>query len=78
MRKIILFSLFVLIGSLWACTQNQRARIFGGTANINFPCNKKLVNITFKKDNLWMLTRPLNATDTLESYEFNEDSSWGF
>lgn len=77
MKKLIVIMLFALIGSLWACTQNQRARAFGGTANIKFPCGKKLVNVTFKQDNLWLLTRDLRSDDKIESYEFNEDSSWG-
>ena len=76
MKKLITIMLIMLF-AVTACTQNQRARIFGGTANIKFPCGKKLINVTFKKDNLWMLTRDLKPGDTLESYEFNEDSSWG-
>jgi starvation-inducible outer membrane lipoprotein len=76
MKKTITILLIALF-ALTACTENQRAKRFGATANIKFSCGKKLVNVTFKKDNLWMLTRELTPTDTVESYEFNEDSSWG-
>lgn len=76
MKKTITMLLFALVG-LMACTQNERARYFGGTAKADFPCGKKLINVTFKQDSIWMLTRDLKPGEALESYEFNEDSSWG-
>lgn len=62
---------------LLACTQNQRARQFGGTATINLPANQKLVVATWKNDSLWYLTRPMRADESPESYWFQEDSSFG-
>lgn len=34
-------------------------------------------NVTWKEDNLWYLTRPMNENDVAETYNFNEKSSWG-
>lgn len=60
-----------------ACTQNQRARNFGGTATVELAPGKKLVNATFKKDDLWLLTRAAKPDEKPEVYEFVEDSSFG-
>lgn len=78
MKKIMIL-LFALVGVMAACTEKARAKKFGGIANAELPCGKKLINITFKgpQSNLWMLTRDLKPDDVLESYEFKEDSSWG-
>jgi len=59
------------------CTENQRARSFGGTSTHELPPNSKLVTATWKQDDLWMLTRPMHTNDTAETYEFRESSSFG-
>lgn len=59
------------------CTEKQRARQFGGTANETLPAGQKLLVATWKQDNLWLLTRPMKAGETPETYEFNESSSFG-
>jgi hypothetical protein len=72
-RLIILVLLFLGM----ACTQQMCAFSCGGDATIgDFPCGKKIINVTWKKDNLWILTRPLRTNDTLETYTFAESSSW--
>ena len=61
------------------CTQQTRAKKFGGTATIDLPAGRKLVTVTWKgESHIWYLTRPMTATDTAETYEFKESSSWGF
>ena len=60
------------------CTQNQRARKFGGTMTVNLPKNTKLVNATWKEGNdLWYLTRTMKEGEQPERLEFIEDSSVG-
>lgn len=59
------------------CTENQRARKFGGTANEALPPGQKLLVATWKQDNLWLLTRPMKLGEVLETYEFRESSSFG-
>jgi hypothetical protein len=60
-----------------ACTENQRARNFGGTATVDLAPGRKLVNATFKKDDLWLLTRAAKPDEKPEVFEFVEDSSFG-
>ncbi len=62
---------------LTSCTQNQRVKKWGGTGNINLPKGTKLVNVTWKNDQLWYLTRPMTESDITETYNFQEESSWG-
>ncbi len=63
---------------LIGCTENSRAKSFGGTATLNLPPNQKLVVVTWKDDDLWYLTRPMKDNETPETYAFQEKSSWGF
>lgn len=60
-----------------ACTQNQVARSFGGDAKIEIPTDKKLVNLTWKENSLWVLTRPRRQGELPETFTFKEDSSLG-
>ena len=60
-----------------SCTQQERARNFGGTATEDLPAGKKLVVVTWKEDHLWYLTRPMRADEQPETYEFKESSSFG-
>lgn len=75
MKKILLFSITLML--ITSCTQNQRARSFGGTEVINLPPGDKLVNITWKQDDMWLLTRKSIDSDTSVSYSFKEKSSFG-
>lgn len=59
--------------SLISCTQNQRARSFGGDEEVKLNPNEILINSTWKKDDLWILTQD---TITKRKY-FRESSSFG-
>lgn len=76
--KIFIFSFFVVMMILTSCTQNQRAKNFGGKAEIVLPKGKKLVMATWKDDNLWYLTRDMRPEENAEVYQFAEESSFGF
>lgn len=69
---LILFS-FALIG----CTENQRARSFGGTMTVDLPAGEKLFDITWKEHELWYCTRPMRDGEKAEIYTFQEKSSYG-
>lgn len=59
--------------ALTSCTDNQRARNFGGTEIIKLEPNEKFINITWKKDNLWIIVQ-----DTIKgNYYAREKSSFG-
>ena len=77
MKQTILILAAALTLSLTGCTQNQRAKTFGGTADLHLPPNAKLVCVTWEQDHLWYLTRPMRANETAETYEMKEQSSWG-
>ena len=62
---------------LASCTQNERAKAFGGTASVDLPSNQKLVTATWKDQNLWYLTRPMRSDETPETYTLKESSSYG-
>lgn len=62
---------------LTSCTENQRAKTWGGDASIDLPPNQKLVVVTWKDNDLWYLTREMRADEKPETYIFNEESSWG-
>lgn len=71
-----LFAIF-LSSFFYSCTQNQRAKTFGGNAKIELPAGQKLINATWKDDNLWYLSRPMREGETPETYTFQEESSFG-
>ena len=66
-----------LVMSTTACSDKQMAKYYGGTANVDLPKGQKLINVTWKEDSIWYLTRPMNETDTVETYTFQQDSSFG-
>lgn len=77
MKKVVLMLSVLATLSLVSCTQNEMAKNFGGTANLDLPSGQKLVNVTWKEDHIWYLTKPMTATDVVETYTFKEQSSYG-
>lgn len=75
MKKYIV--LFALLLSLGSCTENQRAKKYGGTATIELPAGEKLIVATWKDADLWYLTRERHPGEAIESYTFNEKSNYG-
>jgi hypothetical protein len=73
------FALLVLALALglFGCTENQRARNFGGTMKVALPCDTKLVTATWKQDNLWYLTRAARENELPEDQTLYEDSNFG-
>ncbi len=80
--KVYIFNTIVFVCMLLALTMltsscgNKMAKEFGGTVKVEL-VNKKLINITWKEESLWVLTKELKPTDSLDVYEFNEDSEYG-
>jgi len=72
-----LFLLFVFVLTLVSCTKNQRAKQWGGTADVTVEPNHKVVNVTWKDNDLWILVKPMAPNDVPETYMFYEKSSWG-
>lgn len=76
MKKFIV-GLFLAF-SLFACTENSMVKSFGGKGTLELEPNEKLVNVTWKNDELWLLTRTMTVKDTAVTYNFREKSSFGF
>lgn len=77
MKKTI-FALIVCASfALTSCTENQKAKNYGGTAHLNLPPNEKLLNVTWKENDLWYLTRPMTPADSAITYQFREESDYG-
>jgi len=73
-NTLIILGLLILM----SCTENQRARRFGGTETIKLSPNEKLVTVAWKEDDsMWILTREMNIDDKVETYNFKEKSSLG-
>ena len=73
--KFILTVILMLFA--FSCTKNQRAKKWGGTAEMNLPKGQKLINCTWKDSDLWYLMRPMTVNDTACTYTFQEQSSFG-
>jgi hypothetical protein len=59
------------------CTKQSAAKNFGGTYTLELEKGKKLVNMTWKDDDLWYLTKDMTKDDVAETYQFIEDSTYG-
>ena len=87
MKKIMLISLAVIALLLCGCGQNPNedvkssgsvvAKKVGGTANIVLPPKQKLVSVTWKRDDMWILYRPFREGEFAEEYTYKEDSTFG-
>ena len=73
MLLVVMLAVVILAG----CTENQRAKGFGGKMNINLPAGEKLVVVTWKMEDFWYLTRPMKKGEVAECYKFQEKSSFG-
>lgn len=65
------------IVGLSGCTEQQRARSFGGESTVDLPCGKKLFDVTWKENNIWFVTRDMRDDESPEEYSFQEESSFG-
>ena len=77
MKKIAILMIVATMFAISGCTDNRVARKFGGTTEIQLERGQKFVNVVFYHDNLWYLTRKMNANDVAECYKFQEKSSFG-
>jgi hypothetical protein len=74
MKKVLL-GLFGIV-LLASCTENNRARVWGGTETIHLDEGVRLVNVTWKEgSSLWILTK--KDTTKASTYSFSEKSNLG-
>ena len=75
MKKIVV--LFMLLGLIMSCTEQERAKSFGGSAEIELPCGQMLYDITWKENDLWVDYIPQPVDYQPVTHTFKESSSWG-
>ena len=76
MKPILLAAAFAVF-ALTSCTENSRAKAWGGTATVDLAPNTKLVGATWKDAELWYLTRPMRAGEVAETSSLIEQSNFG-
>ena len=77
MKRIkLILSLFIIL-LMVGCTDNNRAKMWGGTMKVELEKGQKLVDVTWKETSLWYMTKPMGPTDVAETYTFKEESSYG-
>ena len=77
MKKIFLI-LFVLITIfVIASCHNWTAKHLGGTTKVELEQGKKLLNVTWKEDDLWLLTIDRPKDEQPKTYQFKEVSNAG-
>lgn len=59
------------------CTENDRAKSFGGSFTVQLPKDKKLVTATWKNSDFWYLVRDMREGEYPETYNFQEVSNFG-
>ncbi len=72
-----LSSILLALFTLTACTENVRARGYGGTAKLEAHAGHKVIGVTWKATDLWILTRPMELGEEPTTLILQESSSWG-
>lgn len=75
MKKIAYIFIFLLV--LISCTDNERARNFGGEETIKLESGMRLINATWKQNDLWFLVEPMPEGYAPATKVFHESSSYG-
>lgn len=74
-NKIIVFCLIAIMIFSGGC--HAVTKSFGGSMTVELEPGQKLEEITWKEDDLWILTRPFREGEEPETHTFQEDSEWG-
>lgn len=75
MKKIVILIivLILVIFTMISCTDNQRAKNWGGTETVTLPENCIFINSTWKENQLWIV-----VCDTVKNqYYMYEKSAFG-
>lgn len=72
---LLLLALTLLTG----CLENVTTKSFGGTMKVDLPEGQRLMEATWKGDELWYLTRERNEDEgeSPRTYTFQEKSTFG-
>lgn len=73
--RIMCGILAILLAS--SCTDNQRARAWGGTVDVHVKPGHKVIGATWKTSDLWIIHRPMREGESPEVVTMTESSSFG-
>jgi len=77
-KKIIALSLLLIsVCALAGCTQQNIAKNWGGTYEIELPAGQDLELVTWKDSDLWILTKDRPSDEPAETHRYFEDSTYG-
>lgn len=73
MKRSFLFLMLLLAVAMFAtsCTENQRAKRFGGKMEYTVPAGEEFINATWKDNNLWVITKE-TKTGTVYMHEVSD------
>ena len=66
-----------LLSTLFSCTENERAKVYGGSMTVHLPKGEKLLMVTWKETDLFYLTEPMNSNYVPKTKTFREKSKYG-
>ena len=77
MKKLLLVVCLIAAFALTSCTEQARVKNFGGEMTINLPAGEKLMMATWKSEDLFYLTEPMEEDYQPKTKFFREASSFG-
>lgn len=75
-KRFILISIATGVVLLSSGCQTA-TKSFGGSMTLELDPGEKLVEITWKEESLWYLTRPMREDEEPEIYKFKQSSEFG-
>ena len=78
MKKIYLLLSLLTILSFSSCTEQERARNFGGKIEIEVPAGYKVTSATWKEAELFYFMEPMEEGYVPTEKKFIESSCYGF
>ena len=72
-RIVTILSMVVVIASLSSCSKEQRAKNWGGSYTYKLPPNEKLLGVTWKESDLWILKRKMHKGEVADTSVFLQD-----
>lgn len=75
MKKFLLIIATVLLFA--SCTEQERARNFGGEVTIKAPAGYKVTSATWKENNIFYFLEPMEDEYVPKEKKFIESSSYG-
>lgn len=76
MKRLLILSIFAAL-ALSGCTENTRARAFGGKVDISVPAGQKVIGATWKESDLWYLTESMEESYQPKVKTLQESSAFG-